>query len=451
MSVAPEVNERLAAVTAAGTSVWLDQMRRGMIESGELARMVIEDSLRGVTSNPAIFEKAILGSPDYDADLQEGARDGLSAREIYRRHGRARRAARRRRAPRRLRRVRRRGRLRLARGRAAPGARHRGDDRAGAHVLGPRRPAEPDDQDPRHARGDPGDRDRPVRGHERQRHAALRRRRLRGRDARVHPRDGAPPRRGAAARPSLRRLVLRLARRHRGRQAARGRWATPSCRDAPGSPTPAAPTRRSSASSAATSSPRCARPAARSSARCGRRPASRTRPTPRRCTSTASSGPTPSTRCRCRRCRPPRATGEVTGATADLDPTPDLRGAARRRDRPRRRHRPAAARGHRRVHRPDGQAARRHRGQARGDRHRPPGVVRGRPAARARAARRRAAAQGPRGGRRAPDLAPRRHALGAGRHAGAGGPARLADDRRQAARGPRRDPPVRRRGARRTA
>jgi len=58
-----QVNERLAALTAAGTSVWLDQIRRGMIESGELARMVQEDSLRGVTSNPAIFEKAILGSP----------------------------------------------------------------------------------------------------------------------------------------------------------------------------------------------------------------------------------------------------------------------------------------------------------------------------------------------------------------------------------------------------
>src|ERR687894_883197 len=84
MSVA-SVNERLAALTAAGTSVWLDQIRRGMIESGELARMVDEDSLRGVTSNPAIFEKAILGSPDYDADLEALAREGLSAREVYRR------------------------------------------------------------------------------------------------------------------------------------------------------------------------------------------------------------------------------------------------------------------------------------------------------------------------------------------------------------------------------
>jgi transaldolase/glucose-6-phosphate isomerase len=79
------VNERLAALTAAGTSVWLDQMRRGMIEDGELQRMVDEDSLRGVTSNPAIFEKAILGSPDYDEDLAAAAREGLSAREVYRR------------------------------------------------------------------------------------------------------------------------------------------------------------------------------------------------------------------------------------------------------------------------------------------------------------------------------------------------------------------------------
>ena len=82
MSVAA-VNERLAALTAAGTSVWLDQMSRGMIASGELARMVDEDSLRGVTSNPAIFEKSILGTADYDDALAEATREGLSAREEY--------------------------------------------------------------------------------------------------------------------------------------------------------------------------------------------------------------------------------------------------------------------------------------------------------------------------------------------------------------------------------
>ncbi len=81
---ATAVNERLAALTAAGTSVWLDQLSRGVLESGELARMVAEDSLRGVTSNPAIFEKSILGSADYDADLKRLADEGKTAREIYR-------------------------------------------------------------------------------------------------------------------------------------------------------------------------------------------------------------------------------------------------------------------------------------------------------------------------------------------------------------------------------
>src|SRR3954468_7795369 len=82
-----QVNERLAALTSAGTSVWLYQIRRTPIESGELERMVVEDSLRGVTSNPAIFEKAILGSSDYDEELGAAAREGLSAREVYRRLG----------------------------------------------------------------------------------------------------------------------------------------------------------------------------------------------------------------------------------------------------------------------------------------------------------------------------------------------------------------------------
>ena len=83
MSVGAGVNERLAALTAAGTSVWLDQIRRTMITSGELERLVREDSLRGVTSNPAIFEKAILGSTDYDEQIAELAGKGLTAREIY--------------------------------------------------------------------------------------------------------------------------------------------------------------------------------------------------------------------------------------------------------------------------------------------------------------------------------------------------------------------------------
>jgi transaldolase / glucose-6-phosphate isomerase len=83
MSVEAGASERLAALTAAGTSVWLDQIRRTMITSGELERLMREDSLRGVTSNPAIFEKAILGSTDYDEQIAEEAEKGLSARDIY--------------------------------------------------------------------------------------------------------------------------------------------------------------------------------------------------------------------------------------------------------------------------------------------------------------------------------------------------------------------------------
>src|SRR5881392_2404144 len=83
MSVSTQVNERLAALTEAGVSVWLDQIRRSLIEGGELERMAREESLRGVTSNPSIFEKAILGSPDYDDELRELAERGLGARDIY--------------------------------------------------------------------------------------------------------------------------------------------------------------------------------------------------------------------------------------------------------------------------------------------------------------------------------------------------------------------------------
>src|SRR4051795_13023818 len=51
-----------------GQSLWLDYIRRDLITSGELKRLIAEDGLRGMTSNPAIFEKAIAGSTDY-ADI----------------------------------------------------------------------------------------------------------------------------------------------------------------------------------------------------------------------------------------------------------------------------------------------------------------------------------------------------------------------------------------------
>ena len=85
MSTVTETNPRLLALTEAGVSVWLDQIRRSLVESGELARMIAVDCLRGMTANPSIFEKAILGSTDYDEELERLAREQLDAVAIYER------------------------------------------------------------------------------------------------------------------------------------------------------------------------------------------------------------------------------------------------------------------------------------------------------------------------------------------------------------------------------
>ena len=67
-----------------GQSVWLDYIRRSLITGGELKRLIDEDGLRGVTSNPAIFEKAIAGSPDYEDQLKElTKRRDLDAKAAY--------------------------------------------------------------------------------------------------------------------------------------------------------------------------------------------------------------------------------------------------------------------------------------------------------------------------------------------------------------------------------
>jgi transaldolase / glucose-6-phosphate isomerase len=65
-----------------GQSVWLDYLRRGMTRSGELAAM-IADGLRGMTSNPTIFEHAIAGGADYDEALAELAASRATDREVF--------------------------------------------------------------------------------------------------------------------------------------------------------------------------------------------------------------------------------------------------------------------------------------------------------------------------------------------------------------------------------
>jgi len=63
LSISKKTNP-LRGLSEYGQSVWLDYIRRSLITSGELKRLVAEDGLRGVTSNPSIFEKAIIGSTD---------------------------------------------------------------------------------------------------------------------------------------------------------------------------------------------------------------------------------------------------------------------------------------------------------------------------------------------------------------------------------------------------
>ncbi|MFC1962432.1 transaldolase [Chloroflexota bacterium] len=67
----------------AGQSPWLDMIERGLIRSGELKRMIEADGLRGMTSNPTIFDKAISRGKEYEADIHLLAAEGKSTFEIY--------------------------------------------------------------------------------------------------------------------------------------------------------------------------------------------------------------------------------------------------------------------------------------------------------------------------------------------------------------------------------
>ena len=73
---------KLIELEKMGQSIWLDYIQRSMITSGELKQLV-DKGVRGVTSNPAIFEKAIAGSNDYDEDLKKLIKTDASIEQIY--------------------------------------------------------------------------------------------------------------------------------------------------------------------------------------------------------------------------------------------------------------------------------------------------------------------------------------------------------------------------------
>ncbi len=66
-----------------GQSIWMDNLTRDLIQSGELKRMIESRGIRGITTNPTIFEKAIANNTLYDADIEAGIRAGLPVNKIY--------------------------------------------------------------------------------------------------------------------------------------------------------------------------------------------------------------------------------------------------------------------------------------------------------------------------------------------------------------------------------
>ncbi|MDZ8264086.1 transaldolase [Nostoc sp. ChiQUE01b] len=73
----------LLEINQYGQSIWMDNLSRDIIQSGELKELVANQGISGITSNPAIFEKAIAGNVIYDADIEAGVRANLPIDKIY--------------------------------------------------------------------------------------------------------------------------------------------------------------------------------------------------------------------------------------------------------------------------------------------------------------------------------------------------------------------------------
>lgn len=77
------MENRVKQIHSFGQSIWLDFIDREIIKSGKLKKLMEEDGVRGVTSNPAIFEKAITSGTDYDADITELAKTTSDNEELF--------------------------------------------------------------------------------------------------------------------------------------------------------------------------------------------------------------------------------------------------------------------------------------------------------------------------------------------------------------------------------
>lgn len=77
------VNHPLLRIKELGQSIWMDNITRELLQSGELQRLIESYGVCGITSNPAIFQLAITGSSLYDADIESGIRAGMPVYKIY--------------------------------------------------------------------------------------------------------------------------------------------------------------------------------------------------------------------------------------------------------------------------------------------------------------------------------------------------------------------------------
>lgn len=80
---ATKKGNHLVEIKQFGQSIWMDNLTRDMIQSGELKALVENGGICGITTNPAIFEKAMMGNAIYDADIEARVRAGLPIQKIY--------------------------------------------------------------------------------------------------------------------------------------------------------------------------------------------------------------------------------------------------------------------------------------------------------------------------------------------------------------------------------
>ena len=80
---ATKKGNHLVEIKQFGQSIWMDNLTRDMIQSGELKALVENGGICGITTNPAIFEKAMMGNAIYDADIEAGVRAGKQIQKIY--------------------------------------------------------------------------------------------------------------------------------------------------------------------------------------------------------------------------------------------------------------------------------------------------------------------------------------------------------------------------------